>query len=1029
MKKRKILLVILIILLSSGSILLASSITFKSSGTFGNPSEVYKYISQGITTSNDKYPFTAGKVTAVGFDIIYGTSKDLVAYTGEVPYRNTRDKDGKTYTGFKNKYYREYSPDISNEDYWGKTNIVAEKDENGMQGSGEVDLQTMEAVNKDGVKSLRFFAIANTKWSRQWIYWILKTAAWIGSQLIYISIMIKSLDFHHILEALNIEALQNVIADLFVGRRTESGAFIPSPMYLMAFLILLVTIVKYAFKMLRGETSIKLFVKEVGIVALIGLMLIGTSRASTVRELSNNVSHLAGTFLQDINPVLGDPDSIWVTRTSGKDSSPNTDLQYSEMSLINKIYIDMQIATQFGVSRVEELDFEALGDSNGRIANDTLVGYNVRQGNLGVDPISKNLGYYFWFANSGAKQLTSNHVPEITENQDMKLTSMITYLQKMYNIALEKGDTLRAEKIKSLTLHLASPTGASGVINMIGLTAVFFLMALVLWKYSLRSAINVILLLISVVVIPIAGILILTAKDKLVKTGKGILGISYMAVLKLIVFSLMFDLIVFAVGTILTASLVSMVVVGVLLVIFRKIQPRIDYEVNKLLKKTENSLLPSAVQMKQNVKAWTIRKGTQWQTDLSKWQTKVGEDEYGNDITRQNKLGKFMSNSLDFVMNTAQESPAHKKSVRRIFKDNIKESKIEKKYTRDKLNKAEIGKVNVENDKLNLATKDNKVDFNSDISEKADEKLNEIKQHGVYNTKELTKEEKDFKNDVIDKDKVLLSNLQNNNAYKHLAQLEEKGTLPEIDKERLDKFRQQEIELTGKIEQGKIDLDTRIKDRLEKEERIKNKDNIVSKLEKQRELLSERNNNKKLELDTDKKGNLTFKETDKTGSGMVTLDELKEEILAIKNIQEAKEYKKLSTELTPEEEKVLSDHLSKVHKEQMRKAKVHKGIQQEKIGEELDLRKELDEALKGIWQKKSNENSNSNNSKKEDSNNPDIPKSVTSDNTDKLNSNEELNDKKVNVKLNIDKERINNLDNQVKEKSKKRLADTSKDKE
>ena len=74
------------------------------------------------------------------------------------------------------------------------------------------------------------------------------------------------------------------------------------------------------------------------------------------------------------------------------------------MALINKGYIDLQICTQFSVDNINDLKFKNLGISSYDMSDDSGVRshlYGMSSGNTYYD-LANNLGYYFWYADSGA---------------------------------------------------------------------------------------------------------------------------------------------------------------------------------------------------------------------------------------------------------------------------------------------------------------------------------------------------------------------------------------------------------------------------------------------------------------------------------------------------------------------------------------------------------------------------------------------------------------------------------------------------
>ena len=534
MKLKKIftnLMLILVILLTSLQVSAGSGFKEKDGLFTKNLEEVFENTNSGSLATKHTYPFGDAdiQINQVGFDLLYGVSKDIVRYVGEIPYSNTHDSDGNAYSGMRNLPYQKNNPSIDNEDYWGKTGLE----------NKEQTINSLEAVNGERVVSLRLFALSNVGGIPfGWVYSILSLFTRITTSVMGIIIQLKNINISVIMDALKLDKVNELLVKLFVVSDGADGTLRLAPAMMFALVALVISIIATAFNFIFGHTKSKDIFSDVFVVALIGFIIVGTALLGKPTEIGTSLSTFVNKVLISANPTMQDGTIFYTSITGGDTNRTNATI---EMSSVNKAYIDSQICTQFGVDDISELSFKSLGDENGIIATKYLEGYSESN----QTTVDKNLGYYFWFANSSAKKLSKNELPTISETQDSKLSSMVTYLQVLYN----NGNDEVKSNITNIMLSLARPSIGFGIVKMLLLMATFGLMAYCLAKYAFKVAIAKMSILLGVLAMPIAGILILTTNKKAVSIGKGLLGIFLVATIKVTILSLFFDLIIFVEDT------------------------------------------------------------------------------------------------------------------------------------------------------------------------------------------------------------------------------------------------------------------------------------------------------------------------------------------------------------------------------------------------------------------------------------------------------------------------------------------------
>lgn len=616
-----------------------------------NLEEIYENTNSGSLAYKNTYPFSEkdAKISQVGFDVLYGVSKDIVRYVGEIPYSNTHDANGNAFAGMSQLPYDKNNPAIDNEDYWGKTGLE----------NKELTKSALEAVNDQEVVSLRLFALSNVGGAMiiSGFYSFFSFIVRIESMISGILLQLKNINITTIMSALQLDKVNDLLVKLFIVSDGANGGKRLAPAMIFALIALGISIVTTLLSIIFGGKKGKDLFSDVIAVALLGFILVGVAFTGHTVDVGSNVANITNQFLVSVNPSMQD-NNIFDTQMSGGDTNRTNALV--EMSSINKAYINAQICAQFGVDDISELSFEKLGDKDGQLATQYLDGYNDKD----QTTVDKNLGYYYWFANSSAKSLNKSEIPVASETQTKKLSSMMTYLQVLYN----RGNDEVKGTIRDITLAFARPSVFNGIVNMILLGLVFFGLVWCLGKYALRVAVSKMSIMLGVLALPIAGILTLTTNKKARELGKGLLGIFITATLKVTIFSIFFDLIIFGVSILVSGNVVLLVIACVFLAIMSKLNPVIEKSLDDMLRGFERQFSPEAAKLKSDAKVWARQRLHKISEDGNRGSKKVvGYTDDGTPIFAKQTSG-IATTVAETLENMLQENPINSRSNISIFK-------------------------------------------------------------------------------------------------------------------------------------------------------------------------------------------------------------------------------------------------------------------------------------------------------------------------------------------------------------------------
>lgn len=886
------------------------------------------------------YPFnqTDVVISKVGFDVLYGTNRALVTYLGEIPYVNTRKEDGTTFTGLGKFPYMSDSPSIIDGfDYWGNTGVKSTESQDTKDKVNAVDKTSLESVNAESIKSLRLYALSNSNhdWFGNFFYWLASNLIGITTMFYSLIIVVKSIELKVIMDTLNLNEVGKFITETFAYSIDSNGQVKMSPLMILSLVLLFCSICSLTYRFLKGKTSggLKELFTEIIVVMFVGFILINVGNTNKTESIGSSISNILTTVLSRANPNVSET-GIFATTVSGTNNNTEVMNYTIQMSAINKTYIDVQLSTQFGVNSIDDLNLSNFTDDES--IKKTLVD--------DLTMIDENLGYYFWFANSGARDLVNNSVPTISNNQQQKLSKMITFLQKSYNKALDEGNVDRQEKIKKIILSLSQPSVWWGFAKMILLFVIFTYLIIVTFKYGIKVALGKLLLLFSILGLPVAGVLILSGNKKMVESGKSIIGLTIVAILQITVFSVFFDVILFVVSSILTNNLVSMLITFIALLLFNKFNPIIMERLNKFVKSNSSKLSPMYNDMINKSRAIWGNTSRNMKDYLNTPDKVLGVDENGNAILGVGRFKRFASRAVAQIDNAVNTTAVNRQSMRKVDKQeklrqtnlqNNAEDRVNRanKFIADKAIKEVEGSVRLQQQYM----------LSDIVGEDNDGKI-------TYNLSNLTGKELELHNNIGMMEQRLES-IKNSEGYKRLLSKEKISSLTKEEEERLSKYREKENSALLELSKNREDLNTSIKDR------------VTNKI-----IGDNQNNLDKVYSDKQQELDKLFEEYKEKGK-VPTRDMLKEKILLDKKQKELANQKDVTNVSLDSEENLIIDKRINEHNDSNNGKKISNVNKDNKKSNSENLVKDIKEEITKKWEEKPIETkpSISINSKKEDS--------------------------------------------------------------
>lgn len=542
----------------------------------------------------------------IGLDILYGSTRDLVIYTGEIPLGDDTELMADT------KYpYSKNSPTISDVSYWGTidssfTGKIVDKDNN----TGES--LRLYALDKTSGGSFQFFSI---------FYDLTKFLAQGAKFLMELLIKLKNINFETIAQAIGLNELVKLFNRLLI--RDADGNW--SPYMILCIASVIFAIVLWTINYMRGGKKILRF-SEIIIPVFVSIFIVAMCLFGNLVSLPDKLSTVGESLLvtginsaaedaverrarEYINPRVNKnpnldpvhteleylPEDGWTSshindvdifltelKADTEDISKSEVSTLNNISFLNKMIVDAQIATQFNVDSVRDLNpIETV------ITADDL---KVITGNLNFT--TKNLGYLYWFATTESAQFNNNNNYKFNGSSSDKLTRIVTVLQKAYTNANGTVKLSEAE-VKRMFEGFLNPQYSTGILRMLLLVVLYIMLVFALWRVVLQVLIGKIELYASILGFPVAGPLYMVKNERLRAFSKSILFMFAFGMIRILVYSIIFEIVLYTVIYITSSSVsyvISTLLAIVILFMVLKFYRKIEEQIESLLNQVESKL-------------------------------------------------------------------------------------------------------------------------------------------------------------------------------------------------------------------------------------------------------------------------------------------------------------------------------------------------------------------------------------------------------------------------------------------------------
>ena len=522
-------------------------------------------------------------VTHIAFDVLYGYYKAPLIYKGEVPKQlanaetNEEDKTSNVFRRLRYTTYTDCNGNIGNDFciLWSKdAKAMADK---GVDGSDAVTQfqQLTSLANKEN--DVRLSASLHTNHDGDSLFAISSLLYFpikISMTVLHYLFELKGIEISDILMSLNGTNLSSVMNALFLG----DGNTV-SPYLIMCIVGFVFAIVGSAWKYYKGNGAIDKL-RETLIVGFIGLIIIGVSLTTKAYTIVEPVSTLVTEAIESIDVAYDESIALFQTKTSSMAAKPKAQ-NLNQESLIHKMYIDLAIQNQFGS------DMEDLVIGGQYIDSCTLFNFDQNGSARVIGSADRkklfadNLGYYYWYANSGASQLVSSDLQGFSDSstQTRKIESMLNCLQQ--NLDNAPANSAKKQQLLGMIQNLANPNTMSMLGVNIMFTAECVLLILMLARFIFPILEAKIEILASTFGLPVAGPLLLLNNKKTTSFARSIISLFIVGLLKLCIYSLVVMLIIYIVSFAFKPNSNSMLITLMISFLGNKFAPVLKREIRK----------------------------------------------------------------------------------------------------------------------------------------------------------------------------------------------------------------------------------------------------------------------------------------------------------------------------------------------------------------------------------------------------------------------------------------------------------------
>ena len=524
----------------------------------------------------DSYPFTSSDIYSIGFDTLYGKDKPFFEYYGEIPYVSYKDEltqfrvyNGTTIDGVERPYSVTELPE--------EAFYSPESGGFGMPTGLNSDTHEPHIWAMTKSHSLINFGKIG--------FWLLSVINWVASSCVSIAIFLKSVNMTDVVMLIdNSGEFTKILSTIFLIDY-DTGNW--SPMLIFATCCFVFGLVALAFRVVRGKSSLREVIGEVGI-------LIASAAIASVFLIPNHPLKLSNAGLDIITALTNN-----LSTSSGTSSiffydtgDANLDNWYTQRGLINKIYIDNMINAQFGYT-INDLDLNnSFGDvSKVDLAMSSAFGSDAVHMRICVTPSRAplkryvdNLGYYLWAVNSSVETSSTGGVYyELfgekgiwTASSDRTLY-VIDFLANLR--ALNDGvDGAVVSKIDNIMNSLAIPQYGMACTNMLGVIVLNAALVYALFMVTLFCVIGQLIVTLGSYCMVIVPSLLLFPRTR--RTAKGMMWTYVLGFVRFLAGSAMFDIIIVIATYLASGGLMGSIVAAIIVFLIGRYCPVLIREIN-----------------------------------------------------------------------------------------------------------------------------------------------------------------------------------------------------------------------------------------------------------------------------------------------------------------------------------------------------------------------------------------------------------------------------------------------------------------
>lgn len=539
--------------------------------------------------ATDDYPFTESSATSIAFPDLYGSSKDLFEYYGEIPY-TYKDSDNSD-SGSKLSSLRVFNGKSihGNKRLWSsmESQILNLNEGDIVPESEDPHIKAM-TITHDGSTGKTLYKISNVLFQ-------------ITSFAVKVLITLKSINLATIFNAIDSTGkLSNQLASLFLVN-PDTGHM--SPLLVFAIALFIFSLVALAFKILKGAlggTSKKLlneFFILVGAIAVSAIYLTGSNALKVGSTGINICDSLANNLATSASSTA----SIFTYSTSNL----QLDTVSTQKALIEKMYVDQWIYGQFGYAP-KDLDIIEEDGSGSDLGtkDEVLQAIKATFGNdAGINRFKvctsntyttgnkvNNLGYWLYAANSSVKIYMgtvggssafyndNGKIAVKTSSSDRTLF-VVDFLSNLRQIHKNNGRNDMVNKIDTIMTNLDQPNYSAVGGHLILISILNVTLCLALFSITLFCLIGELIVIAGGYCMVVMPLLMLFKSTR--GTAKKLLWTYVLAFLRYLVGAALFNtILVVVVLMVESASIGNILVAAMICILMFKLSPSLLAQLN-----------------------------------------------------------------------------------------------------------------------------------------------------------------------------------------------------------------------------------------------------------------------------------------------------------------------------------------------------------------------------------------------------------------------------------------------------------------